>query len=444
MATMMMKKPERSAPSQQQNVQAKVQVEAQQNAIIEEQKQPVMKDVQEQHDMNQQDVKQEEQANHIDYLMKSINPQEQVLPSDQQQQAVQQDPSQEYKYSLYNPPRESQQVVAGQVNQFDPVQFRYPSLHSPESLYVKYDGQPSQQIANGQQAYPVFMQPQMMQQQQVQSLGYKTDQIDKFYQESEKQFTPTTAQLNGGNQIINDYVEDQRSESFVSGSIILEDYFEKQARTNKLKEQSQPLIVSEEPKKLTQADKIRMEMEALNLLMKQKQESILSVVEEKTSGVKIPPKSIEEQLVILPSKHIQGSNYVIHMVSHTDTLDGISIRYNVRKDLIRKANQFTGDEIYMKRELVIPFSDGPLFKMETSATVSEEQKKKDLIDRLNFNLTLKYKDQSDYYGEAQYYLENADYDYDRAMADFEEDLKFEKDFDSKHAGQPHPKRVMKR
>lgn len=50
---------------------------------------------------------------------------------------------------------------------------------------------------------------------------------------------------------------------------------------------------------------------------------------------------------------------------------------------------------------------------------------------MNFNLTLKYKDQSDYYGEAKFYLENADYNYDQAMADFEEDLKFENDFDSK-------------
>jgi LysM repeat protein len=59
------------------------------------------------------------------------------------------------------------------------------------------------------------------------------------------------------------------------------------------------------------------------------------------------------------------SNYVIHKVTPNDTLDRISIIYNVPKDAIRKANQFTGDEIYMKKELIIPNSNGPVFKTES-------------------------------------------------------------------------------
>jgi hypothetical protein len=38
-----------------------------------------------------------------------------------------------------------------------------------------------------------------------------------------------------------------------------------------------------------------------------------------------------------------------------ETLDGISIRYNISKDLIRKANSFSGDEIFMFKHLIIPF-----------------------------------------------------------------------------------------
>lgn len=45
-------------------------------------------------------------------------------------------------------------------------------------------------------------------------------------------------------------------------------------------------------------------------------------------------------------KYQTGAGYVIHQVSEFDTLDGISIKYDINKDLIRKANQFTGDEIY--------------------------------------------------------------------------------------------------
>jgi len=43
-------------------------------------------------------------------------------------------------------------------------------------------------------------------------------------------------------------------------------------------------------------------------------------------------------------------------------LDGISIRYNVRKDLIQRANEFSGDEIFMKKELIIPFTSKIIFK----------------------------------------------------------------------------------
>lgn len=44
------------------------------------------------------------------------------------------------------------------------------------------------------------------------------------------------------------------------------------------------------------------------------------------------------------------------------TLDGISLRYDINKDLIRRANGFTGDEIYMKKELIIPRSGGPVYR----------------------------------------------------------------------------------
>jgi hypothetical protein len=46
-------------------------------------------------------------------------------------------------------------------------------------------------------------------------------------------------------------------------------------------------------------------------------------------------------------------------VSPNDTLDRVSLIYDVSKDAIRKANGFTGDEIFMKKELVIPSSSKP-------------------------------------------------------------------------------------
>ncbi len=56
-------------------------------------------------------------------------------------------------------------------------------------------------------------------------------------------------------------------------------------------------------------------------------------------------------------KNLTGpNNYQIHKVSPNDTLDRVSLIYDVSKDAIRKANGFTGDEIFMKKELVIPSS----------------------------------------------------------------------------------------
>jgi LysM repeat protein len=77
------------------------------------------------------------------------------------------------------------------------------------------------------------------------------------------------------------------------------------------------------------------------------------------SGVAKEEGSIEDKLQERPREMFQEDGsvaYVIHKTLVTDTLDGISIRYNVRKDLIQRVNEFTGDEIYMKKELIIPYT----------------------------------------------------------------------------------------
>lgn len=65
-----------------------------------------------------------------------------------------------------------------------------------------------------------------------------------------------------------------------------------------------------------------------------------------------PKQGIEENLPERPQEMFMENGevaYVIHTIQTTDTLDGISIKYNVRKDLIQRANEFSGDEIYMKK-----------------------------------------------------------------------------------------------
>lgn len=47
---------------------------------------------------------------------------------------------------------------------------------------------------------------------------------------------------------------------------------------------------------------------------------------------------------------------MIHKITPNDTLDRICLMFDKSKDVIRKANGFTGDEIYMKKELIIPMT----------------------------------------------------------------------------------------
>lgn len=102
------------------------------------------------------------------------------------------------------------------------------------------------------------------------------------------------------------------------------------------------------------------------------------------------------------------------------------------KDAIRKANNFTGDEIYMKRELIIPGSAGPVFRVNTTQT--DEQRKQDMVELMSIHIKEKLKTFGSYQAEAKYYLEMTGYDFAKATEEFEEDLKFENEQEEKFKG----------
>jgi LysM repeat protein len=87
---------------------------------------------------------------------------------------------------------------------------------------------------------------------------------------------------------------------------------------------------------------------------------MLNFIQPKTVLVDRKKPSIEEQIPVIKNAvdfvNPKNSNYVIHKVSPNETLDRICLIYNCPKDAIRKANGFTGDEIFMKKELIIPSS----------------------------------------------------------------------------------------
>ena len=57
---------------------------------------------------------------------------------------------------------------------------------------------------------------------------------------------------------------------------------------------------------------------------------------------------------------------------------------------------------------------------------------------MNIHLREKFKDQKSYKAEAQYYLDITNFDYKKAIEEFEEDLKFEKEQESKFKGMKGP------
>ena len=144
--------------------------------------------------------------------------------------------------------------------------------------------------------------------------------------------------------------------------------------------------------------------------------------------------SSDESSSRVPTKN----DYCVHHVQMHDSLNTLVIRYGVSKDVIRFANDFSGDEIYMFKKLVIPYSCkfhiskdslvGPLMGgRQSSADEEEETKKKWKQSLMNEVLMKQYGTQRDYHAEARFYLEAANYNLIEAMNEFEADLEFEKE-----------------
>ena len=116
----------------------------------------------------------------------------------------------------------------------------------------------------------------------------------------------------------------------------------------------------------------------------------------------------------------------MHKVKPTDTIEKLCLQYGVNKDVIRMANDFLGEEIYMFKELKIPFTYGPIYEEPTAKEESDESKKHAAMKMLSNILKDNYRCQKNFDKEARYYLEANNYNIDKAISEFEADLEFEK------------------
>jgi len=116
---------------------------------------------------------------------------------------------------------------------------------------------------------------------------------------------------------------------------------------------------------------------------------------------------------------------VIHYISNRDTLVGLSLKYNVSVDEIKRANKMFSNNIHEHEKLIIP---GVKHLPKSMSDMSDEMKQERYRQRVTkrFQLVTKCVDPA----EAQFYMEDNDYSLDTAVQKYLDDLKWEKEHPS--------------
>ena len=136
-----------------------------------------------------------------------------------------------------------------------------------------------------------------------------------------------------------------------------------------------------------------------------------------------------------------GKAFVVHPVKITDSLTSIGLMYNVSSHLIKQVNELVSDQIYSKKELLVPVVDGMRLPSFIAAETEEEKDARLLKESMYLQnvqrasavrimATLiaehhKPEPRSKFFTEAKFYLEEAGYDLAQAQAKFLADVAWE-------------------
>jgi len=113
--------------------------------------------------------------------------------------------------------------------------------------------------------------------------------------------------------------------------------------------------------------------------------------------------------------------YIKHNVIMTDTLSGLSIKYNVLVEEIKSINKLTKDEdVWTRFELLIPF------KGQDVPGMDEKERKKCKQDMKNRLVKRFRRTTSCGENEARYYLKSSKWNIDEALKEFNDDIVWEK------------------
>eukprot|EP01118_Nematostelium_gracile_P014946 TRINITY_DN5909_c0_g1_i1.p1 TRINITY_DN5909_c0_g1~~TRINITY_DN5909_c0_g1_i1.p1 ORF type:complete len:392 (-),score=85.75 TRINITY_DN5909_c0_g1_i1:11-1186(-) len=127
-------------------------------------------------------------------------------------------------------------------------------------------------------------------------------------------------------------------------------------------------------------------------------------------------KETKEEVIRPKPIEPQDPNVITHVVQDTDTLTGICLRYNTSPQVVKKFNRMMSDQVITRKIIYIPH-DG-LTPLPPPPAVSEELRKKRLVN--NFMHVHNIKD----FEEAQYYLDEGDWDNTKASVLYQQDQKW--------------------
>jgi LysM repeat protein len=131
-----------------------------------------------------------------------------------------------------------------------------------------------------------------------------------------------------------------------------------------------------------------------------------------------PPEYSQTQTETSPltsaDEKVKPKEQIRHFISPTDTLFGISLKYGISVQDLRKANRLYTDEVCNRQFLIIPGAEKSL----SDQTV--EGKQKILIKRFQINT------KCGNYDEARSYMIQNDYDLVKAAEQYNEDLEWER------------------
>jgi len=116
-----------------------------------------------------------------------------------------------------------------------------------------------------------------------------------------------------------------------------------------------------------------------------------------------------------------SKTYHTHVVMDTDTLTGLSLIYDVPASEIRRVNKLSSQSVIHERTTLLI----PITATNTKQKVDEDALRRKLEHSLTLKLLREARLQD--LSEAAFYLEENDYDYDAAFAQYKYDLRWERD-----------------